>query len=158
MILLSGYLWEVPVSGGRWAGHPGQHKGALTVQPDTESFQAQAQSAGKTRPITHHQTTRNVSSFIHSLSFQAILASLCVTGRERFTLLLPECPVLSSLCAVVTFQRLCCDHSYQINLLEIHLTPSCEQKVALPKHHTHCRANREPAANGKFCLYIHKIR
>lgn len=47
-----------------------------------------AQPAGKTRP-SRTQTTRNAAAFIHSLSFKAILASLCVTGRERFPMLLP---------------------------------------------------------------------
>lgn len=153
VILVSDYLWKLPVSGDRWAG---QQQRAVTVQPEqqhTEPFQPQAQSAGKTRPS---RTTRPQGMllllFIHSVLQPSSLHFVSLAGKGSPCSCQSVLPCHSSvadgfLCADVTSQRLCCEHSYQINLPEIHLTPSCEHKVALPKHHTYNGANRQQTAN-----------
>lgn len=152
MILWSDYVWKLPVSGDRWAG---QQQCAGTVQPEqhTEPFQPQAQSAGKTRPSrTSRPQGMLLLLFIHSVLQPSLLhfVSLAGKGSPCSCQSVLSCHSLAAdgfLCADVTFQRLCCEHSYQINLPEIHLTPSCEQKVALPKHHTYSRGNRQQTAN-----------
>lgn len=105
-----------------------------------------AQPAGKTRPS---RTTRPrgmlLLLFIHSVLKPSSPHFVSVAGKGSSCSCqsILSCRSSGFLCADVTFQRLCCEHSSQINLPAIHLTPSCEQKVPLPKHHTSYRTNRE---------------
>lgn len=165
MILLPGCLWKLRVRGGRWAGHPGQHwqcRQGRTLSP----FRNRLSLLEKRDPSrTARPQGMFLLLFIHSVLMPSSPHFVSLAGKGS-----PCCchSVLSChpsvaegfLCADVAFpEAVLWEHSYQINLPEIHLNPLlwAASGSAKTPHSTHSRVNREPAANCKFCLYIHEI-
>lgn len=160
-ILLPGYLWKLPVRGDRWAGQPGQHWQCSQTGRTLSPFSHRLSLLEKRDPS---RTTRPQGMFlllfIHSVLKPSSPHFVSLAGKGS-PCSWPESPFLPSLCGWGI--SLCwCDfpeavlweHSYQINLPEIHLTPSCEPKVALPKHHTSPRG--EQGARSKWqILFVH---